>query len=75
VWNRSRILQQNGKITFWLNGVLTVTVDLKSDEWKKSVAESSMSHYPEYGIVAKGHIALQDWTNGVAFRDIKIKEL
>jgi hypothetical protein len=74
-WNHSRILQQNGKLTFWLNGVQTVQVDLKSDEWKKSVAASSMNHFPEFGTALKGHLALQDWTNGVSFRDIKIKEL
>lgn len=74
-WNQSRIQQQNGKLTFWLNGVQTVQVDMKSDEWKKSVAASSMSHYPEFGTYFKGHIAVQDWTNGVSFRDIKIKVL
>jgi Domain of Unknown Function (DUF1080) len=74
-WNHSRVLQQNGKLTFWLNGVQTVQVDLKSDDWKKSVAASSMNHFPEFGIAQKGHLALQDWTNGVSFRDIKIKEL
>jgi Domain of Unknown Function (DUF1080) len=74
-WNQSRILQQNGKVTFWLNGVQTVQFDLKSDDWKKLVAASSMSQFPEFGIAAKGHIALQDWTNGVSFRDIKIREL
>jgi Domain of Unknown Function (DUF1080) len=74
-WNQSRILQQNGKLTFWLNGVQTLQVDLKSDEWKKLVAASGMSNYPEFGILSKGHLALQDWTNGVAFRDIKIKQL
>ncbi len=74
-WNQSRILQQNGKLTFWLNGVQTIQVDLKSEEWKKLVAASPMSHYPEFGLATKGHIALQDWTNGVSFRDIKIREL
>jgi azurin len=74
-WNRSRILQQDGKLSFWLNGQLTVQVDLKSDEWKQLVAASSMSKYPEYGAAATGHLALQDWTNGVAFRNIKIKDL
>jgi hypothetical protein len=34
-----------------------------------------MSHYPEFGIYFKGHIAVQDWTNGVSFRDMKIKKL
>ncbi len=74
-WNRSRILQQDGKLSFWLNGELTVQVDLKSDDWKQLVAASSMSKYPEYAISAGGHLALQDWTNGVAFRNIKIKIL
>ena len=74
-WNQSRIIQQNGKLTFWLNGVQTVQVDLKSDEWKKLVAASGMSQFPEFGVATKGHLAVQDWTNGVSFRDIKIKEL
>jgi azurin len=74
-WNRSRILQEDGKVSFWLNGVLTVQVDLKSDLWKSLVAASSLSKYPEYGKAVSGHLALQDWTNGVAFRNIKIKEL
>jgi len=73
-WNQSRIQQQNGKLTFWLNGVQTVQVDMKSDEWKKLVAASSMSKYPEFGTHFKGHIAVQDWTNGVSFRDMKIKQ-
>ena len=74
-WNQSRIVQQNGILTFWLNGVQTVQVDMKSDEWKKLVAASPMAGYPEFGLAAKGHLAVQDWTNGVAFRDMKIKEL
>lgn len=74
-WNQSRILQQNGKLTFWLNGVQTIQVDLKSDEWKKIVAASSMSRFPEFGVATRGHLAVQDWTNGVSFRDIKIREL
>ncbi len=74
-WNQSRILQQNGKLTFWLNDIQTVQVDLLSAEWKNLVALSSLSKYPEFGVAISGHLALQDWTNGVAFRNIKIKEL
>ena len=74
-WNHSRILQQNGSLTFWLNGVLTVRVDLKSEDWKRLVAASSLSKYPDFGVAVNGHLALQDWTNGVAFRNIKLKEL
>jgi azurin len=74
-WNQSRILQQNGKLTFWLNDAQTVQVDLQSAEWKNLVALSSLSKYPEFGVAVSGHLAVQDWTNGVAFRNIKIKEL
>jgi azurin len=74
-WNHSRILQQNGAVTFWLNDVLTVRVDLKSESWKSLVAASSLSKYREFGVAVIGHLALQDWTNGVAFRNIKLKEL
>jgi hypothetical protein len=74
-WNKSRILQQNGKLTFWLNDVQTLQVDLKSEQWKKMVTASPMSLYPEFGTAINGHIAVQDWTNGVSFRDMKIKKL
>jgi azurin len=74
-WNQSRILQQDGKLSFWLNGVLTVQVDLNSPEWKTLVAASSLSKFPEFGAAVRGHLAVQDWTNGVAFRNMKIKEL
>ena len=74
-WNQSRILQQNGKVTFWLNGVQTIQIDIETAEWKNLVALSSLSKYSEFGVVTSGHLAVQDWTNGVAFRNIKIKEL
>src|SRR6201991_916011 len=74
-WNQSRILQQNGKLTFWLNGVQTVDIDLKSQQWKNLVAASNLSKFPDFGAAVSGHLAVQDWTNGVAFRNIKIKEL
>lgn len=73
-WNSSRILQENGKFTFWLNGVETVSVDLKGADWAKMIADGPMSRYPGFGKAVKGHIALQDWTNGVEFRNIRIRE-
>jgi hypothetical protein len=74
-WNQSRILKKGSMITFWLNGVQTISVDRKSDQWKKGVAGSYMNNFPTFGVALKGHIAVQDWTSGVSFRDIKIKEL
>ncbi len=74
-WNQSRIVQQNGKISFWLNDVLSVEEDLTSEQWRQLVDSSSLGKYPGFGKATSGRIGLQDWAKGVAFRNIKIKEL
>jgi hypothetical protein len=74
-WNQSRIIQKNGKVEFYLNGILTSKEDFTSQAWKDTVAKSGFKTYPEFGKYTKGHIALQDWAKGVYFRNIRIKEL
>lgn len=74
-WNQSRIVQSNGKITFWLNGVVTASIVLNSNEWNELVANSSLRRYADFGKLTHGHIALQDHIDDVAFRSIKIKKL
>lgn len=74
-WNQSRIRQSNGKVQFYLNGVLTAEEDFNGGKWKKLVAESNFKTFPEFGKHTKGHIALQDWAKGISFRNIKIKQL
>lgn len=74
-WNQSRIVQQNGKISFWLNNVLSVEEDLTSEKWRQLVDSSALGKYPGFGKATSGRIGLQDWAKGVAFRNIKIKEL
>lgn len=74
-WNESRIVQQDGKITFWLNGAVTATADVKSEQWKESVAGSSLHNYPDFGKLPYGRIALQDHIDEASFRAIKIKRL
>lgn len=74
-WNFSRILQQNGVITFWLNGVETGHEDMKTDRWKQLIAASKLSNFPSFGKAIQGKIAFQDWSKGVALRNIKIREI
>ncbi|MFT4152741.1 DUF1080 domain-containing protein [Parafilimonas sp.] len=74
-WNESRIVQNNGKITFWLNGVVTADILINSDEWNELVAKSSFHSYTDFGKLTKGHIALQDHIDEAAFRAVKIKKL
>ncbi|CAH0996173.1 hypothetical protein EMA8858_02303 [Emticicia aquatica] len=74
-WNESNIKQINGKIQFYLNGILTAEQDLSADTWKNMVSNSNFKYFPLFGKNTAGHIALQEWSKGVAFRNIKIKEL
>lgn len=74
-WNQSRIKQVDGKMEFYLNGVLTAEQDLSTAEWKQMVGNSGFKNFPEFGKHTKGRIGLQDWANGISFRNIKIKEL
>ena len=74
-WNESRIVQNNGKIAFYLNGMLTAEQDLTSETWKGMVANSGFKYFPLFGKNTQGRIALQDWSKGVSFRNIKIKEM
>ncbi|MGR3809747.1 3-keto-disaccharide hydrolase [Jiulongibacter sp. NS-SX5] len=74
-WNQSEIIQKNGKVEFYLNGVLTATEDFNGENWKSLVDNSGFKTFPEFGIHTKGKISLQDWSKGISFRNIKIKEL
>ncbi len=74
-WNHAEIIQENGEAKFYLNGQLTAQKDFKSDFWKAQVAASGFSTFPEFGKHTKGKISLQDWSKGISFRNIKIKEL
>ncbi len=74
-WNHSEIKQVNGKIEFYLNGVLTAEQNLNSEQWKQMIQNSNFKNYPAFGKVTKGRIGLQDWMKGIAFQNIKVKEL
>jgi hypothetical protein len=74
-WNHSEIKQQDGKVKFYLNGVLTAEEDFSSKSWAEKVAKSHFSKFPEFGKHTSGHIVLQDWSTGVAFKNVKIKSL
>ena len=74
-WNKTRIKQIDGKVEFYLNGVLTAKEDFSSPEWKSKIAETHFSKYPEFGKTTEGKIALQYWYFETWFRNIKIREL
>jgi chromosome segregation ATPase len=74
-WNESRIVQRDGQVKFYLNGVLTTQQDFRSAAWTDSIGKTHFKTYPEFGKHLSGHIALQDWFKTVSFKNIRIREL
>ena len=74
-WNKVVIQIDEGKSTVHLNGQQVVTYTMFDDQWAQMIANSKFKKMPGFGTFRKGHIALQDHGDGVAFRNIKIREL
>lgn len=74
-WNVAKILQKDGRLTFYFNDVKTLDVQQGSEEWKRMINESKFKTWPAFAAAQKGKIALQDHGYEVAFRNIKIRKL
>ncbi len=74
-WNKARIVQQKGKVSFWLNDKLTFEREVDSPAFHELVSNSPITAYPDFGKYTSGRIALQNHTDSVSFRNIRIKEL
>jgi hypothetical protein len=74
-WNEVEIISKNGKLQLFLNGTNVVTTQLWDDNWRAMLANSKFKNMLGFGTFKKGKIALQDHSNMVCYRNIKIKEL
>ncbi len=74
-WNEVRIISNNGKLDFYLNGTNVVSTTMFDDSWKALVTGSKFASMPGFGTFTSGKIALQDHGDEVWYRGIKIKEL
>jgi hypothetical protein len=72
-WNETRIVVQGPHIEHWLNGRKVVDYELGSPEWRERVGRSKFAGLPRYGREPRGHVALQDHGDWVAYRDIRVR--
>lgn len=63
----------SGKV--WLNGLQIVVFPVSGPEWENMIQNSKFKDWEGFGTYKTGRIGLQDHGSGVAFRNIKIKEL
>ncbi|HSC52667.1 MAG TPA: DUF1080 domain-containing protein [Phnomibacter sp.] len=74
-WNLAEIISDHGKLELRLNGETVVSTVVGDNAWKEMVANSKFKTMPDFGLLAKGKIALQDHGNMVWYRNIQIKQL
>jgi hypothetical protein len=74
-WNAVRLVVNGAHVEHWLNGVKVVEYELWSQQWETKVAATKFAQWPGYGRARRGHIALQDHGDRVAYRNIRIRVL
>lgn len=74
-WNKVVLRKDKGHLTFWLNGVETINVQMGSPEWTELLNNSKFKTWKDFAKYPKGHIALQNHGAVVAFKNITIKQL
>lgn len=74
-WNAVRIVVRGQHVEHWLNGTKLLEYELGSPDWEAKVKASKFAQWPGYGRAPRGHIALQDHGDRVAYRNIRIREL
>lgn len=74
-WNKVRILSQNGTYEFWQNGYKVIEFNIGDEEWDSMLKNSKFATWSGFAKYNSGHIALQDHSDPVWFRNIKIKKL
>lgn len=74
-FNKARIVAKGTKFEHWLNGKKVIDIDTASDEFKKAVMNSKFKNTKDFAKNPKGLIMLQDHSDPVWFKNIRIKAL
>ena len=74
-WNSIRIVAKGKHVEHWLNGFKILEYERGSDDFRRRVAISKFNDKPGFGEAESGHILLQDHSDEVSFKSIKIRIL
>jgi hypothetical protein len=74
-YNAVRLLVNDGHVEHWLNGRKIVEYVIGSEDWNERIANSKFANWEHFAKYRKGHIGIQDHTDRVWFRNIRIREL
>ena len=74
-FNSARIIFRGNHGEHWLNGTKVLEYDLGTPRMDELLAASKYRSIPDFAKKRKGHIILQDHTDAVWFRNIKIRKI
>lgn len=74
-WNKARLLVDGNHVEHWLNGEKLLEYDLGSEDWNQRVAASKFKDKPLFAKAPKGRICLQDHSDRIEYRNLKIRPL
>jgi len=74
-FNHARIVARGERLEHWINGTRVVDIALDSDAWAKAVGASKFASRADFASAGPGRIALQDHSDEVWYRNLRIREL
>lgn len=74
-WNKVRLVVSDDKVEHWMNGQKVVEYVPQGDTWTEMIANSKFKDFPDFGKSTSGLIGLQDHSDPVWYRNIRIREL
>ncbi len=74
-WNQARLVADGNRIEHWLNGEKLLEYEIGSDDWNQRYAASKFKNMAAYAKARTGKICLQDHSDRIEYRNIRIRPL
>jgi Domain of Unknown Function (DUF1080) len=72
-YHSARLVVRGSRVEHWIDDTQVLGYDLESEEVKERIARSKFREWPQFALVAAGHIALQHQGTEAWFRRLRIE--